>query len=182
MSSLPSRMVSVICSLGAIAGCATQQAEPAAGAATGAVFTVPSAQARQDPAASGHSTQSAHAAQKSFSGKPAMIPEMRSVYYDFDQYEVKPEFRKRLDAHARYLREHPQTQVRIEGNGDERGSREYNLALGQRRAESVRQTLRLLGARDGQLEATSLGEEKPRAAGHGEAAWAENRRSDLVYE
>jgi peptidoglycan-associated lipoprotein len=167
-------------SLGAAAGCATQQDAPTTGAANGAVFTVP---AGQPSHASSAPLQSADGAQKSVSGDRAMmIPDARSVYYALDRYEVAPQFRKRLDAHARYLREHPEAQVRIEGNGDERGSREYNLALGHRRAEGVRQALELLGARENQLEATSLGEEKPRAEGHHEAAWAENRRSDLVYE
>ena len=86
-----------------------------------------------------------------------------------------------IEAHARYLREHAGARLTIEGNGDERGSREYNLALGQRRAEGVRQMLKLWGAADEQVEAVSFGEEKPRAQGHDESSWAQNRRSDFVY-
>jgi peptidoglycan-associated lipoprotein len=109
------------------------------------------------------------------------IPAQRSVYYELDRYEIKPEFQPAIEAHARYLREHAGARITIEGNGDERGSREYNLALGQRRAESVRQMMRLLGAADDQIEAVSFGEEKPKAHGHDEASWAQNRRSDFVY-
>jgi len=104
------------------------------------------------------------------------------VYYDLDRYDIKPEFRAAIEAHARYLREHPDQRLTIEGNGDERGSREYNLALGQRRAEGVRHILRVSGVGARQMEAVSFGEEKPKASGHDEASWAQNRRSDLVYK
>ena len=110
------------------------------------------------------------------------MPAQRSVYYDLDRYDIKPEFRPAIEAHARYLRENSDARVTIEGNGDERGSREYNLALGQKRAEAVRQMMRLSGAGDSQIEAVSFGEEKPKALGHDEASWAENRRSDVVYQ
>jgi peptidoglycan-associated lipoprotein len=110
------------------------------------------------------------------------VPGQRSVYYDFDRSDIKPEFRPTIEAHARYLREHADERVTIEGNGDERGSREYNLALGQKRAEAVQRMMRLSGAADGQIEAVSFGEEKPKAVGHDEASWAENRRSDVVYQ
>jgi peptidoglycan-associated lipoprotein len=103
----------------------------------------------------------------------------RSVYYEFDGYEVKPEYRGLVEEHAKYLRQNPQARITIEGNADERGSREYNVALGQRRAESVMKMMRLLGAAENQIEAVSFGEEKPRAQGHEDASWAENRRSDF---
>jgi peptidoglycan-associated lipoprotein len=113
---------------------------------------------------------------------PKGVPSQRSVYYDFDRSDIKPEFRPAIEAHARYLRENADARVTIEGNGDERGSREYNLALGQKRAEAVQRMMRLSGAKDGQIEAVSFGEEKPKALGHDEASWAENRRSDVVYQ
>jgi len=106
----------------------------------------------------------------------------RSVYYDFDRYDVNDEYRKVVEAHARYLREHSGAQVAVQGNADERGSREYNLALGQRRSEGVKKMLTLLGVAERQIETTSFGEEKPRAVGHDEASWSQNRRSDIVYE
>lgn len=113
---------------------------------------------------------------------PNNILSKRSVYYAYDEYTVKPEFRPLLEAHARYLKQHPGATVTIEGNCDERGSREYNLALGQRRADGVQRLMVLMGAGSGQIEAVSLGEEKPKAPGHDEQSWAQNRHSDLVYK
>jgi peptidoglycan-associated lipoprotein len=112
---------------------------------------------------------------------PANILSKRSVYYSYDKYDVTPEYRPLVDAHAKYLREHPGATVTVQGNCDERGSREYNIALGQRRAENVVKLMRLLGVPERQIEAISLGEEKPQAIGHDEVAWAKNRRSDIVY-
>ncbi|MDA8109813.1 MAG: peptidoglycan-associated lipoprotein Pal [Betaproteobacteria bacterium] len=112
---------------------------------------------------------------------PANILSKRSVYYAFDRYDITSEYRPIVEAHAKYLRAHPDTRVLVQGNTDERGSREYNVALGQRRAEGVKSMLVLLGAQEGQVEATSLGEEKPRDPAHTEAAWAQNRRSDILY-
>ena len=105
----------------------------------------------------------------------------RSVYFDFDKYVVKSEFNAALTAHGKYLSTAPALNVRIEGNSDERGGSEYNLALGQKRAEAVKKFLMVQGAKEGQLEAVSYGKEKPKASGHDEAAWAQNRRADIVY-
>jgi peptidoglycan-associated lipoprotein len=106
----------------------------------------------------------------------------RSVYFDFDSFVVKPEFQSLVEAHSKYLTSNKGRKIVIEGNADERGSREYNLALGQKRADAVKSRLQLLGVADSQMETVSFGEEKPRAAGHDEAAWAENRRADLNYK
>ncbi|HEX9396745.1 MAG TPA: peptidoglycan-associated lipoprotein Pal [Burkholderiales bacterium] len=105
----------------------------------------------------------------------------RSVFYEFDKSDITPQYRSLVEAHARYLRDNPNARVTVEGNCDERGSREYNVALGQRRSEGVKKAMQLLGARDQQIEAVSFGEEKPKAAGHDEAAWSQNRRSDITY-
>jgi peptidoglycan-associated lipoprotein len=105
----------------------------------------------------------------------------RSVYYDFDMYNIREEFQPSIEAHAKFLVEHKELRIRVEGNCDERGSREYNLALGQRRADSVKRALTLLGVTPKQIETVSFGSEKPKAAGSNEEAWAENRRSDIVY-
>ena len=105
----------------------------------------------------------------------------RSVYFDFDSNAVKDEFRGLVQAHTRYMTDKRDTSIRIEGNCDERGSREYNLALGQRRAEAVKKVMTVLGVSDGRIETTSYGEEKPVALGHDEASWAQNRRADIKY-
>jgi peptidoglycan-associated lipoprotein len=112
---------------------------------------------------------------------PGSILSKRSIYFDFDSNVVKDEFRPVVAAHAKYLGQNRNTRVRIEGNTDERGSREYNLALGQRRADAVREMMQVLGASAGQIETVSFGEEKPRAQGGDEGSWAENRRADIRY-
>jgi len=106
----------------------------------------------------------------------------RSIYFDFDSYDVKNDYEALLEAHSKYLRSHPGRHVLIQGNTDERGTSEYNLALGERRSEAVRHDLETLGVPGSQLEAVSLGKEKPIAMGHDEASWAQNRRVDLVYQ
>jgi len=113
---------------------------------------------------------------------PASPLSRRSIYFDFDSFAIRDEYRGTIDAHARYLTSTQGRRVLIQGNTDDRGSREYNLALGQKRAEAVRRALGALGVAEGQMEAVSLGEERPRATGADEASWAENRRADLVYQ
>jgi peptidoglycan-associated lipoprotein len=105
----------------------------------------------------------------------------RSIYFDFDSFAIRDEYRSTIEAHARFLSLTKDKRVLIQGNTDDRGSREYNLALGQKRAEAVRRALAALGVAESQMEAVSLGEERPRATGSDEASWAENRRADLVY-
>jgi peptidoglycan-associated lipoprotein len=112
---------------------------------------------------------------------PANILSKRSIYFDYDKYDVKDEFRPIVEAHAKYLRDNPSAKMLIQGNADERGSREYNVALGQKRSDNVKKMLILLGARDVQLESVSLGEEKPACADHNEGCWAKNRRGDMLY-
>jgi peptidoglycan-associated lipoprotein len=112
---------------------------------------------------------------------PASILAKRSVYYPFDVSAVQDADKPIVVAHAKYLSEHPDRNVRVEGNADERGSNEYNLALGQRRADGVKQMLVLGGAKASQIETASYGEEKPKATGHDEASWSQNRRSDIKY-
>ena len=106
----------------------------------------------------------------------------RSVYFDFDSYEVKSDYTQLLQAHAQYMKSHPDRHVLIQGNTDERGTSEYNLALGQKRADAVRRALATYGVPDAQMEAVSLGKEKPLASGHDEASWAQNRRADILYQ
>ncbi len=105
----------------------------------------------------------------------------RSIYYELDKFDIKDEYRGMVESHAKYLRDNPAARMLIQGNTDERGSREYNVGLGQRRSDGVKRMLVLLGARDNQIESVSLGEEKPQADGHSEQAWSKNRRSDMLY-
>ena len=113
---------------------------------------------------------------------PSNILSKRSVYFDFDSNQVKDEYQGLVQAHSRYMTSDKRdSRIRIEGNCDERGSREYNLALGQRRAESVKKVMTVLGVVDGRIETISYGEEKPVAMGHDEASWQQNRRADIKY-
>lgn len=112
---------------------------------------------------------------------PNNILSKRSIFYDYDSDVIKDEYRPMLQAHARYLASNRGERMLIQGNTDERGSREYNIALGQRRADAVKRMLVLLGAQDSQVEAASLGEEKPRCEQQTDACYAQNRRGDLLY-
>jgi peptidoglycan-associated lipoprotein len=105
----------------------------------------------------------------------------RSIYYDYGKFEIKDEYRSIIEVHAKYLRENPGSKMLIEGNADERGSREYNVGLGQRRSDSLKKTLLLLGAQESQIESVSLGEEKPLCTHHAEDCWWKNRRGDIRY-
>jgi peptidoglycan-associated lipoprotein len=105
----------------------------------------------------------------------------RSVYFDYDDFSIKDRYNEMLARHGRYLQSQPRLAVRIEGHADERGSAEYNLSLGQKRAESVLRAMKILGVADPRIEATSYGEERPKASGRDETAWSENRRADIVY-
>ncbi len=113
---------------------------------------------------------------------PASLLSKRRVQFDYDSAAIRDEFHAMLEAHAKYMKTNSSARAILQGNTDERGSREYNLALGQRRAESVFKALNLLGVPEGQMEAVSMGEEKPLSEGHDEAAWQQNRRTEILYQ
>ena len=113
--------------------------------------------------------------------KPGMLPNDMKVFFDYDRSEIKAEFRSLLQAHVSYLAANPTARVTIEGHCDERGTREYNLALGERRAHAIQQFLVLQGAGKDQVKTVTFGEERPDAAGHDESAWKFNRRAVFTY-
>lgn len=112
---------------------------------------------------------------------PQGVLAKRSIYFDYDAYTVKDEYKGVVQNHAQFLSNNKNRRIRIQGNTDERGGSEYNLALGQKRADSVRKAMNALGVPETQMEAVSFGKEKPKATGSDEASWAENRRADIVY-
>ena len=112
---------------------------------------------------------------------PKNILSKREVYFDFDSYVIKDDYKPLVEAHAKFLVGNPTMKMLIQGNADERGSREYNLALGQKRSDAVKQAMVLLGAKEGQVESVSLGEEKPRCTERTEQCYAQNRRADILY-
>ena len=167
--------IAVLCAL--LAACAgTSEQSPA-----GVEDRKPGAEAR-GVEAGGPTGVGLTDAQRAALTDPSSPLSKRSIFYDFDKYDVKPEYRPLVEAHATFLRENPGIKMMIQGNTDERGGREYNIALGQRRSDGVKRMLLLLGAREDQVESVSLGEEKPRAQGSSEDAWAQNRRSDILYQ
>lgn len=105
----------------------------------------------------------------------------KSVYFDYDDYSIKPQYQDPIKQDYEFLKSAPNVSVALQGNADERGSTEYNLALGQKRAEAVKRTLKILGVPEDKMEAVSFGEEKPRASCHEEKCWSENRRVDFVF-
>ena len=114
-------------------------------------------------------------------GGGASDPRNRSIYFAFNSYTVESRYMPLVQRHARVMLAHPTRQIVIEGNTDSRGSREYNLALGQKRSEAVKQRMQLLGVPASRIEAVSFGREKPMALGENEEAWAKNRRADITY-
>lgn len=165
--------IAVLCAM--LAACASTSEQSPAG-----VEDRKGAEAR-GVEASGPSGVGLTDAQRSALTNPSSPLSKRSIFYDFDKYDVKPEYRPLVEAHAQFLRDNSGLKILIQGNTDERGSREYNIALGQRRADGVKKMMILLGVHEDQIEAVSLGEEKPRALGSSEDAWAQNRRSDILY-
>jgi peptidoglycan-associated lipoprotein len=143
----------------------------------------PPAEATTGPEANGANAANAAngGADQETAGPQAGVLAKRTIYFDFDNSEIKGEGTDIVAAHAKYLAANPTARVRLEGNTDERGSREYNIGLGERRAQAVRRALLLQGASDAQLSTVSYGEERPAAAGHDETAWAKNRRVEIVY-
>jgi peptidoglycan-associated lipoprotein len=171
----------------ALAACGSSKVplnEPARTAAAAPAPVVPASPAVTPGAVASGTPQSQVASvdlsRQGAAGAAALAaPAQRIVYFDFDSFALRPEFTPMLEGHARALAASPQRRMVIEGHTDERGGREYNLALGQKRAEAVLRSLVLLGATEGQLEAVSFGKERPAVEGSNEAAWAQNRRAEL---
>jgi peptidoglycan-associated lipoprotein len=165
----------------ALAGCSstgTQTAAPVeerpadAGAAAGATTS---------GASGAPVTGSAARAMPAHKDPANILSQKRSIYFDFDEFVIKDEYKATVEAHAKYLQGNRTLKVTLQGNSDERGTREYNIALAQKRADAVKKLMQLLGASEIQIETVSFGKEKPRREGHDEASWAENRRVDIVY-
>ena len=163
-----------------LAGCGSDVKldQPAEGSSTAAGAGAGGAQGQ----GTGQSSVTQLQAGASAADKAGPVGVAKVIYFDYDSYVVKPEFQSVVDQHARFLRAHPNARLVLEGNTDQRGSREYNLALGQKRAEAVRRAMTLVGASDGQIEAVSFGKEKPAVEGNTEDAYAQNRRVEFRYQ
>jgi peptidoglycan-associated lipoprotein len=170
----------------ALAGCSTTPTQEAApvedrAAGTGAAGAGTTGATTSGATTAGVTGSATGAAAKNPLKDPASPLSKRSVYFDYDQFVVKDEFRPLVESHAKYLQANRNAKITIQGNTDERGTREYNIALGQKRADALKKLMLLLGATEAQIETVSFGKEKPRREGHDETSWAENRRDDIVY-
>ena len=160
--------------VGLLAGCAGQDVKDQPKAA---VEDRTATQAGADAKSAGQQSVTANPLKD-----PSNILSKRSVYYDLDKSDVKAEYKPMVEAHSKYLTSHKDAKVTVQGNTDERGSREYNIALGNRRADSVKNMMNVYGVPNSQIETVSFGEEKARATCNDESCWKENRRSDIVYQ
>jgi peptidoglycan-associated lipoprotein len=165
-----------------MAGCSTQPTAPVDDQSTAAA----AAAAKPGATTSGTTTSGVSGTATGAGGMnplkdPNNVLSKRSVYFEYDSFTVDDKYKAQLDAHAKYLAGNKSARITLQGNTDERGSREYNIALGQKRAEAVKRVLVLMGAQDVVIETVSFGKEKPRREGHDEASWAENRRVDIIY-
>ena len=170
----------------ALAGCKstdTQNAAPVEeGASTAATpATGPGATTSGATTAGVSGTPGAGAGATAALRDPNNILSKRSVHFDYDQFAIKDEYKPMIEAHAKYLQSNRNARATLQGHTDERGTREYNIALGQKRADAVKKLMLLLGATEMQIETVSFGKEKPRREGHDEPSWAENRRVDILH-
>lgn len=160
-----------------VVGCASKPEKPPAAAASAGE----SAGAGANAAGAAGANVAGASADDEAAGPQGGLLSTRVIYFDFDSSEIKGEGVQVVAVHAKYLAAHPATRVRLEGHTDERGSREYNIGLGERRAQAVRRAMLLQGALEGQISTVSYGEERPAVTGHDEDAWAKNRRVEIVY-
>ena len=188
--STPSKALALLAATALLAACGTtrlpeDQATAGTATATPVSTATPSraagAQSAGTPQSSVATVNLAGGAGATGAGAAALmaLPNQRVVYFDFDSFAIKDDFKPLLDGYARVLSANKAKKLMIEGHTDERGGREYNLALGQKRAVAVVSSLKLLGVNEGQVEAVSFGEERPSAQGADESAWAKNRRAEL---
>jgi len=178
---MKSRFWLVLAVLCLLAACATQEKQGATVEDHSTTATGAATQAGGEGGAQTYGAGEEKGGGFSELNKPGSLLATRVIYFDFDSSEIKPEYRKLVEAHAEYLTKHPDTTITLEGHTDERGSREYNLALGERRAQAVKQQMTLLGVNPDQIHVTSYGEERPAVQGHNEYAWSRNRRVVIDY-
>ncbi|MEO8057099.1 MAG: peptidoglycan-associated lipoprotein Pal [Burkholderiales bacterium] len=173
------RTSALLTTLAALLGAcsSTPTAPPAAPMSTANVAAAPATTPRPMASSSNVATVTLPA----YLDPKSRINTERSVYFDYDDFAVEQNYRALIERHASFLASKPALAIKIEGNSDERGGAEYNLALGQKRADAVLRSLKIYGVKESQMEAVSWGEGKPKASGHDETAWAQNRRADLQY-
>ncbi|HMK14798.1 MAG TPA: peptidoglycan-associated lipoprotein Pal [Burkholderiales bacterium] len=161
---------------GLLASCASKEAKEESTSGTG------TAKVEEAPVTGGAAPMQPQQQPKPGAVRAQAAPAERSIYFDFDKSIIKDQYQPLVKAHAQYLTNNSSARITIQGNCDERGSREYNLGLGQRRADSEKHALTVLGVSKSQIETVSFGKEKPRCTEHNESCWSQNRRADIVYQ
>lgn len=164
-----------------LAGCSSHKPKPTAASTAGTTVPTDQSQTAGADTSGAYGAGVANGSGAGVAGPSAGQLKNRIIYFDFDSSEIRPEYNAVITAHARYLASNASIRVRVEGNTDERGSREYNIGLGERRAQAVRRALMLQGVAESQITTVSYGEERPAVTGHTEEAWSKNRRSEIVY-
>jgi peptidoglycan-associated lipoprotein len=170
-----------VCSALLILGCSSHKPKPTTAASPGSTVPTDQSQTAGADTSGAYGTAVANGTGAGVEGPQAGLLKNRVIYFDFDSSEIRGDYTSVIAAHAKYLASNASIRVRIEGNTDERGSREYNIGLGERRAQAVRRALLLQGVAESQITTVSYGEERPAITGHSEEAWAKNRRAEIVY-
>lgn len=170
-----------VCSVLLAVGCSSHKAKPTTAASSGGTVPGSESQTAGVEGSGAYGAAVANGTGAGVEGPQAGLLKNRVIYFDFDSSEIRPDYNSIIAAHAKYLAANASIRIRIEGNTDERGSREYNIGLGERRAQAVRRALLLQGVSESQITTVSYGEERPAVTGHTEEAWAKNRRAEIVY-
>ena len=175
------KFLAAIAVVAILGGCSTQPSAPVDDQSTAEAAAAKAGTTTSGTTTSGLSGTSPGTGAVNPLRDPGNVLSKRSVYFEYDSFVVEDKYKAMIESHAKYLAGNKAAKVTLQGNTDERGSREYNIALGQKRAEAVKRVMVLMGAQDVVIETVSYGKEKPKREGHDEAAWAENRRVDIVY-
>jgi peptidoglycan-associated lipoprotein len=174
------RFILVMSLIGLLVGCANEEIkeeEPVAVEDLGTNVNV----TEEDSSAQAYGADDSSTSGFNQLDDPQSALSVRVIYFEYNSSEIKSEYRSTIEAHSSYLSQNPDTSITLEGHADERGSREYNLALGERRAQSIKQQMLILGASSSQIRLVSYGEERPAIDGHDESSWQQNRRVEILY-
>lgn len=175
------RLLLVLSLVGLLYGCSNEQVKEEQPVTVEDLSTAANAEGTDDSSAQAYGTDDSSTSGFDALDDPQSALSVRIIYFEYNSNEIRSEYRSTIEAHAAYLSQNPTTSITLEGHADERGSREYNLALGESRALAVKQQLTLLGASSSQIRLVSYGEERPAIDGHDEYSWQQNRRVEILY-
>ena len=175
------RLLLILSLVGLLAGCGSNQIKEESAAVEDRSKNMSDGSATDDSNAQAYGTDDSSTSGFSQLDDPQSALSIRILYFEYNSNEIRSEYRSTIEAHAAYLSQNPETTITLEGHADERGSREYNLALGESRSQAVKRQMLLLGTSSSQIRLVSYGEERPAIDGHDESSWQQNRRVELLY-